>query len=391
MDILGQRRPKPALPFAGNFRVIDFTLSNCIHSEINNIAVLVDYRRSDLSSYLKQLGFLKTCCGTFHVLEPKARSYKGTADAVYQNLGYLHQHNADTILILAADHVYKMDYRKMLAFHEWVVADVTVGVISVPIEQAHRFGILTVNTEDRITEFIEKPRFPASDLASMGLYIFNREVLEERLTEDAADDSSSHDFGHDVIPSMVKRDKVFAYRYRNYWQDIGTLEAYYQANMEVVSELAPFSLDGGWPVLTKGTNLPPPAILPPGIVSRSIVSPGCLIRGEVTSSILSPGVTVEERAIVRNSVIMANSIVGEHSVIDRCVLDEEVNVGKFCYLGLGTSLISGNWDITVVGRSVTVPPFTAVGRNCKILPNVGAGDFTTNVVSMGSVVSPRLP
>lgn len=373
MDILCRGRAKPALPFAGRFRVIDFSLSNCVNSGIHDIAVLADYERRPMADYLgagASWGLGQR--GNFQVLEPKSGSYKGTADAIYQNLWYLDKGAAELILVLAADHVYKMDYRKMLASHERVGADVTVGVISVPIEEAHRFGIVTVNAEGRIIEFIEKPRIPASSLASMGIYVFNRGILTERLIEDAAQPSSPHDFGHAVIPKMVKQDKVFAYKFDGYWQDIGTVESYYAANMELTRQMPSFSLNGSWPVFTKENGSLAPEISELTIVKHSLISPGCVIKGEVERSVLSPGVRVEEEAVVRDSAIMANTTIGKHSVVDRCILDEEVNIGKFCYIGFGASLIPGNWDITVLGRGVTVPPYTAICRNCKILTWCGA-------------------
>ncbi len=208
MDILCQERPKPALPFAGRFRVIDFSLSNCIHSQINSIALLADYQRSYMANYLRRWNSVNVPDVRLHILEPVTGAYRGTADAVYQNLGYLRRYRADRALVLAGDHIYKMDYRKILAFHEQVKADVTVGVVQVPIEQADRFGTVTVDAEGRIVDFVEKSGTPRSDLVSMGIYVFNTEVLAERLIEDAAQPNSPHDFGYAVIPDMVKRDRV---------------------------------------------------------------------------------------------------------------------------------------------------------------------------------------
>ena len=388
MGLLCQGRAKPSLPFAAEYRVIDFSLSNCIHSGIGSIMVLVDYQRRYMADYLDGDSWIPAHFGSFDVLGPKASSYKGTADAIYQNLAYVEKQGADVVLILAADHIYKMDYRKMLAFHEQAGADVTVGVISVPIEEANRFGIVTVDAEGRIIDFVEKPRIPKTNLASMGIYAFNKKILAERLIEDAAESSSPHDFGHAIIPKMIRRDKVFAYSFDGYWWDIGTIEAYYQANMELTHEAPAFSLDGTWPIFTRDNNVLPPKVSQGGNITHSIISPGCVVEGEVENSILSPGVRVEEEAVVRNSVVMANTVIGKHSVVDRCILDEEVTIGKFCYIGFGESLLSGNWDITVLGRRVTVPSFTAVGRNCRILPNVGPADFATRAIPSGMIVSP---
>jgi glucose-1-phosphate adenylyltransferase len=390
MDILCHIRPKPALPFAGRFRVIDFSLSNCIHSQVRDIAVLTDYQHSYMDNYIRQWHRYNASSSNCCVLDPRAGSYLGTADAVYQNLDYLNRHDADMVLVLAGDHVYKLDYRKMLAFHRETNADVTVGVIPVPIEEIHRFGTVTLDVNSgRITDFLEKSPVSQSNLASMGIYVFNRRVLAERLIEDADNPVSRHDFGYSLLPNMVKRDRVFAYRFEGYWQDIGTVEAYYEANMELTKEQPCFSLNSSTPVMTQEQLSWPPYISRQSSIINSLISPGCVVRGRVENSVLSPKVWVDEGAVVRNSVIMGNAFIGRHSVIDHCVLDEEVKIGDYCYLGFGSSLIPGDWDITVLGKGVTVPPHTAIGRNCKIMPHVEASDFISNVVTSGSVLSRR--
>ena len=386
MDLLCYGRPKPVLPFAGSLRVIDFSLTNCVHSGISNMAALIDYQRQYMVDYLEEWRLANTGGNSLHILEPRAGSYKGTSDAVYQSLDYLQEHGPEAVLVLAGDHVYKMDYRKMLAYHHRAGADVTVGVIPVPVEEAHRFGMVTLSAEGRIVNFAEKPQRPTSDLASMGIYIFNREVLIEHLKEDSAQPSSPHDFGYAIIPRMVQQNKVFAYRFDGYWRDIGTVEAYYEANMELIRTLPSLSLNGKWPVFTGASGFMLPKLFDQGSIKRSIISPGCVIRGEVENSILSPGVRVEDEAVVRNSIIMANSTIGRHSVVDCCVLDERVNLGEFCYAGFGASLVPGDWDITVLGQGVTVPPGTAIGRNCKIFPGVKPSDFTANLVVSGSIM-----
>lgn len=389
MDILCQSRPKPALPFAATLRVVDFTLSNCIHSQINDIAVLTDYQRSHLESYLKCWHSANGVTERFDILEPQNGSYGGTADAVYQNLAYLQRQAADRVLILAGDHVYRMDYRKMLAFHEQVNADVTVGVAPVPIKQAHRFGIVSADTYGRILDFVEKPSLPMSNLVSMGIYIFNKEVLSRRLTEDGQQPDSPHDFGYAVIPEMAKRDRVYAYRFDGYWRDIGTAEAYYAANMEFTNPKLSLGLNGTWPILREETNLPLVRIVKQGSVENSLVGRGCVVKGRVENSILSPGVQVEERAVVRDSVLMPNVFVGHHSIVDSCILDEAVTVGESCYIGFGAGIVSGDWDITVLGKGTTVPAGYRIGHNCRILPHSGGTDFATKVIPPGTAVSPQ--
>jgi glucose-1-phosphate adenylyltransferase len=376
MDILCHERPKPALPFAGGLRVIDFSLSNCVHSQIRRIAVLIDYQRSSMANYLRQW-HLTNGPEDLSVLEPKAGSYLGTADAVYQNLNYLQRYNPEAVLVLAGDHVYKMDYRPMLAFHRQVNADVTIGVIPVPISQAHRFGIITTDSESRIIEFVEKPRNPQCNLASMGIYVFNPKVLAKRLSEDAAQPDSVHDFGHSIAPRMVKRDRVFAYRFNGYWQDIGTIDAYYEANIELTRELPSFTLNGAWPTLTyRDIGLPRARIFEHGNIQNSLISPGCVIKGHIENSVLSPGVWVEEQAVVRDSVLLTNTFVGYHSIVENCILDEGVNIGKFCYIGVGAAPTVTRGEITVLGNDVAVPAYTAIRRNCRILPHVKSAEFT---------------
>jgi glucose-1-phosphate adenylyltransferase len=386
MDVLCYMRPKPALPFAGRFRVIDFTLSNCVYSGINDLVILTDYQRSYMTKYLREWE-LTNAVRTFHILEPKVGSYKGTANAVFQNLPYLNNFNAENVLVLAGDHIYKVDYGEMLAFHEQAKADVTVGVIRVPIEEAHRFGTVSLGDGGEILEFVEKSRNPRSNLASMGIYIFNRDVLAERLKEDAIQPDSPHDFGYAILPGMVGRDKVYAYEFTDYWQDIGTPQAYYAANMELISAQPSFSLNGTRTVLTKRLNLPPPNISHKTMVVNSLLSPGCVIKGRVENSILSPGVLVDEQAEVRNSVLMPNVFVGYHSVVDTCIIDEGVNIGKLCYIGFGKPLLLGDGDITVLGKGVNVPSHTAIGRNCTALPHVGTSSFRGNLISSGSIFS----
>jgi glucose-1-phosphate adenylyltransferase len=389
MGFLSQERPKPALPFAGRFHVIDFSLSNCANSRIDNIAILVDYQRFQMSDYLRRWNLTNTDVMKFDILEPEVGSYQGTADAIYQNLGYLQSGGTDRVLVLAGDHVYKMDYRKMLDFHDQVKADLTVGVVRVPIKQAYRFGTVNLDPKGRILDFIEKSPMPRSNLASMGIYVFNNDVLSVRLVEDTVLANSSHDFGYAVIPRMVKKDKVYAFEFDGYWQDIGTIEAYYWANMEFIRGNPSFSLDGTWPILTADQNSSLPSISRQGSVQNSLVSPNCVVKGHVENSILSPRVQIEDGAVVENSIVMANAHIGYHSVINHCVLDEGVNVGKFCYLGLRNSPISGDGGITVVGKDVIVPQHTAIGHNCKLLPKVQPADFLSAVVTSGSIIMPR--
>jgi glucose-1-phosphate adenylyltransferase len=288
MDIFCQLRPKPILPFAGKYRVIDFTLSNCLNSGIRSIAALVDHQRLAMSEYLDRWNSTVRARlmgkGGLAILPPET-AYAGTADAVYQNLEYLNRQGSDLVLVLAGDHVYQMDYRKMLAFHEETGADVTLGVFRVPFEDAHRFGTCQVESSKRISGFEEKSENPQSNLASMGIYVFNREYLNRILTKDADNPVSTHDFGYAVLPRIVRQDRVFAFEFSGYWQDIGTVEAYYAANMQFLPGKPVLNSEKTWPLLTGSGDLPFPALAQNARVINSLISPGCSIKGQVENSV----------------------------------------------------------------------------------------------------------
>ena len=386
MDILCSRRPKPALPFAGNFRVIDFSLSNCIHSRIADIGVLVDYQRKAMADYLGEWHAMNGGATRLRVLPPTLGSYLGTADAVYQNLKYLASEEADTILVLAGDHVYKMDYRKIIDFHTMLKADVTVGVVRVPPEETHRFGIVSVDDESRIREFIEKSSRPNGNLASMGIYVFKKELLMKRLSEDAAESGSPHDFGYAVLPRMVRQDRVYAYEFDGYWQDIGTMDAYYQANMELLAEHPGYRLDSDWPIFYESPVLPVHVKGTEGNVTNSLISPGCVINGIVENSVLSPGVRVDEQAVVKNSVVMPRVTIGYHSVVDRCILEDGVHVGRFCYIGFGAGPTAGKLGISVLGSELVIPDHTAIGHACKVSYGAERAALKAGIIPSGSTL-----
>ena len=387
MDVLCQERPKPILPFGGRFRVIDFSLSNCVHSDIGEIAVLSNYQRSRISGYLRDWYLNNAGCISLSILEPKPGfSYLGTADAIYQNLDYLESSDADTVLILAADHIYKMDYRKMLDFHRDAGADVTLGVVEVPIEDGYRFGIVETDSKNRIVDYVEKPENPRNNLASMGIYVFDKEALIYRIMEYGISRPSKHDLTYTVVPEILKHDKFYAYRFNGYWRDIGNVNAFYEANMEIINLQKHFKTDGKWPVLT-GVNGNDQSAEPDNCdVTNSVIGPGCLIKGHVENSILSPGVIVDENAIVKDSVLMPEVSVGYHSVIEGCILDEKVNVGKFSYIGFGNDSPLENENITILGKGAVVPSGTAIGSNCKLMPYVCPEDIDSPVIASGSVI-----
>jgi glucose-1-phosphate adenylyltransferase len=386
MDTLCYSRPKPLLPFAGEFRVIDFTTSNCIHSRISDIAVMVDYQRESMTEYLNSWHPVNSSAASLRILSPKIGSYAGTADAVCQNIEYLKKQGGDTVLVLAGDHVYKMDYRGMVDFHRLMKADVTVGTVRVPVEETHRFGTVTADSINRIKEFKEKSSASRSNLVSMGIYVFNKDLLLRRLHEDAGELDSLHDFGYNILPRMVQTDRVFAYEFKGYWHDIGTIGAYYEANMELLRPRPRFTLDNNWPILNERYVLPVSGVSGEGRIINSLVSPGCIVRGRVENSVLSPGVQISEQAVVRNSVIMAGVFIGYHSVVDGCIIDDNVNIGNFCYVGFGAGLSVKDPEITVLGKNVTVPDRIAIGRQCNVSPGLGPDVFNTGVIPYGTTL-----
>jgi glucose-1-phosphate adenylyltransferase len=282
-----------------------------------------------------------------------------------------------------------MDYRKMLAFHARTRADVTVGVVRIPYDQAFRFGTVRLENSIKITDFEEKTPFPSENVASMGIYIFNKDTLRQCLVDDARRSGSSHDFGYSILPELVKQAHVHAYQFSNYWQDIGTKDAYYAANMELIREEPSFTLNSHWHVLTDGEEWPPVKKYDhgPGHVSNSLVGYGCTIKGRVENSVLSPGVYIDENVIVRDSILMSGVTIGAHGIVDHCILDEHVQVGPYCFLGFGPSTGSEELDITVIGKGSLIPAHTAIGKNCEILPNVKPSDFTDTIIVPGSVVT----
>lgn len=385
MNILSKVRPKPVLPFAGSFRVVDFVLTNCLRSEINNVMVLTDYQREYMGNYISSWYQANGSSKNLHIKEPYDGSFTGTANAVYQNLDYIEKANVQKVLVLAADHVYKMDYRKMLAFHDRVGAEVTIGVINVPIQEAHRFGVLTVDNL-RVQSFMEKPKFPKSNLVSMGIYVFNKEILVQKLREDAMNPLSSHDFGNSIVPNMVKSNRLFAYTYNDYWQDIGTVDAYYNANIELTRYVPTLTLNSTWPVLTLDDYIPYAKVISREGIASSIIGRECIIKGRVENSVLSPSVRVEENAIVRNSIIMKDTLIGANSIVDNSIIDEKVNVGDFCYIGYGSQSGLEGKNLTVIGKDSNIPSHTAIGKNCTIPPRTILINSKTSVIRPDTVL-----
>jgi glucose-1-phosphate adenylyltransferase len=326
---------KPAVPFGGKYRIIDFALSNCANSGIDTVGVLTQYQPLLLNSYIGigSAWDLDRKDGGVTVLPPYAESsevkwYTGTASAIYQNLNYLKQYQPEYVLILSGDHIYKMNYESMLEYHIEKRADVTISLIEVPWNEASRFGIMDTDEELRIVDFDEKPANPKNNLASMGIYIFNWNILKEYLEMDDRVPESSHDFGKDVIPMLLEENKkLFAYPFKGYWKDVGTVQSLWEANMDLLREECDLDLfDHDWRIYSVNPNQPPQYISPSAVVKESLINEGCTIEGEVVKSVLFQGVTVGKGSTILESVIMPDAIIGNNCLIERAIVPSEVNV-----------------------------------------------------------------
>lgn len=408
LSILSRQRAKPAVPFAGKYRIIDFTLSNCVNSGITNVAVLTQYRPHSLNDHIGigQPWDLDRTRGGLHMLQPylgRARSdwYRGTADAIYHNLWYVMPKQIEDVLILSGDHIYAMDYRPLIDFHRRKEASVTVAVQPVPLADASRFGLLVADGDGRVAEFQEKPAEPRSTLASMGIYVFDKRLLVDTLeVGEAVGERTMLDFGKDIIPSLIERGDVYAYPFEGYWQDVGTLQSYWETNLALLDDLPALNLyDPEWVIHTRSEERPPAKIMEGSHVSRSLVSNGCIIiRGTVERSVLSPGVIVRDGAVVRESVIMGDTVIAEGAVVDRCIIDKQVFIGAGARVGYGDdntpNLIEPrrvNTGLTLVGKNARVPAGVTIGRNVIVGPEVQEREFRGEWVPSGETVDSRMP
>ena len=374
LGVLTKKSAKPAVLFGGKYRIIDFSLSNCANSGIDTVGVLTQYQPLKLNNHIGigKPWDMDRMNGGVTILSPFMKEdsgewYKGTANAISQNIDYVDKMSPKYVIILSGDHIYKMDYSDMLAFHVKNNAEATISVIDVPYEEASRYGIMSTDEYGRIYEFQEKPANPKSTLASMGVYIFTWEILREYLIRDEQDETSDHDFGKDIIPAMLSDGRrMFAYRFSGYWKDVGTIQAFWESNMDLVKRVPEFNLyDPEWKIYTPNAVKPPHYVASTGSVKTSVVAEGCMIYGRVRNSVLFPGVTVEKDALIENSIVMSNSYIGEGSVLDHCILGEGVVVGKNARIGFGDDIPNEhkpgiyNSGITVVGERAEIP-----GRHC---------------------------
>jgi glucose-1-phosphate adenylyltransferase len=381
LGVLTDKRAKPAVPFAGKYRIIDFTLSNCVNSGIVDVMILTQYRPHSLNEHIgagRPWDLDRGFTGGVQIYQPyRGRAvtdwYKGTADAINQNLNFLERGDPDLILVLSGDHIYKMNYASLIDFHTAKQADVTIATLNVTRDEARRMGILATDQEYRVVQFVEKPVDPPGTLASMGVYVFSRRMLTQMLMEDAKRRDSTHDFGKDIIPRMVQGGfRVFAYPFQGYWVDVGTIEAYWQTQMDLLKHPPALDLnDRSWIVHTKSEERPPVRIQEGAVVKDSMITDGCVIAAgaRVEKSVLSPGVTVGPGAVIRYSVILTDTSVEAGARIERSVIDKVVRVGRNVKMGLppkkGSDPAEGA-AITTVGKNASIPAGIRIPRGAVV-------------------------
>lgn len=362
---LTQKVAKPAIPYGGKNRFIDFPLSNCINSGIDTVGVLTQYQPMVLNEYIGngQPWDLDKMHGGVHVLPPYqtaagASWYEGTANAIYQNMAFIERYDPEYVIVLGGDHIYKMDYSKMLDYHIANNADSTIAVIDVPRSEASRFGIMTCDEEGRIVDFTEKPKEPKSTLASMGIYVFSWEKLRKYLIENENANTGSKDFGKDIIPAMLANDeRLFAYEFEGYWKDVGTLDSLWEANMDLLSPSVPLNLyDPNWKVYSRHNNMPPQYIGKNAHVENSMITEGSVVNGTVDFSIISSGVTIEEGASVKYSIVMPGTIIKKNAVVEYAIIGENCVVESDAMIGMNPESVPNrdDWGIAVLGHNITI-------------------------------------
>lgn len=396
LGVLTSKVAKPAVAFGGKYRIIDFPLSNCINSGVDTVGVLTQYQPLRLNTHIG-IGIpwdLDRNIGGVTVLPPYEKSsssewYTGTANAIYQNLDYMESFNPEYVLILSGDHIYKMDYEVMLDFHKANGADVTIAVMPVPMEEASRFGIMITDDNRQITEFEEKPEHPRSNLASMGIYIFNWKTLKEALI--AMADQPALDFGKHVIPYCHEKGApLYAYEFTGYWKDVGTLNSYWEANMELIDIVPEFNLyEEYWKIYTKSEILPPQYISDSSVVERSIIGEGSDIYGEVYNSVIGCGVTIGKGTVVRDSIIMNQTRIGDGCQLNKAIIAENVSVGNNVSLGVGEEAENDSaphiysHGIVTIGEKSIIPDGISVGKNSVIFGKTSAADYENSQLASG--------
>ena len=399
LGVLTSKMAKPAVAFGGKYRIIDFPLSNCINSGIDTVGVLTQYQPLRLNTHIG-IGIpwdLDRNVGGVTVLPPYEKStnsewYTGTANAIYQNLEYMEQYNPDYVLILSGDHIYKMDYKIMLDYHKSNNADITIAAMPVPIEEAKRFGIVVTDDDNRITEFEEKPENPKSNLASMGIYIFSWKVLKNALI--ALKDQNECDFGKHVIPYCFENNKrLFAYEYNGYWKDVGTLNSYWEANMELIDIIPVFNLyEEFWKIYTRTDAIPPQYISSDAFIEKSIIGDGSEIYGKVYNSVIGSGVVIEEGAVVRDSIIMQDTVIGKNTSVEKAIIAEEVVIGDNVEIGVGEEAENVlkpkiyNSGLVTIGECTVIPDGVKIGKNTAVSGETKPEDYPNGELVGGGVI-----
>lgn len=401
LGILTMDKAKPAVAFGGKYRIIDFPMSNCVNSGVDTVGVLTQYQPLTLNAHIG-IGVpwdLDRVNGGVSILAPHMREgeigswYSGTANAIYQNIDYIDSCNPEYVLILSGDHIYKMDYAAMLKYHKENNADATIAVLEVPMEDASRFGIMNADENDKIYEFEEKPEHPKSNLASMGIYIFTWSNLRKALIEDEKIHPDS-DFGKHIIPKMLgEGQSLYAYRFKDYWKDVGTIESYWAANMELIKTLPEFNLyEDFWKIYTKSDYQPPQYTGENASIKTSIVSEGAQIYGSIEHCVISKNVTIEEGAVVKDSIIMEDCVIGKNAVLDRVIVDQNTVIGDNVKMGLWDNIPNEqkpkiyNTGITVIGSDTVVPDNIEIGKNCVVYGKTTAEDYSESKLPSGQSV-----
>ena len=401
LGILTMDKAKPAVAFGGKYRIIDFPMSNCVNSGVDTVGVLTQYQPLTLNAHIG-IGVpwdLDRVNGGVSILAPHMREgeigswYSGTANAIYQNIDYIDSCNPEYVLILSGDHIYKIDYAAMLKYHKENNADATIAVLEVPMEDASRFGIMNADENDKIYEFEEKPEHPKSNLASMGIYIFTWSNLRKALIEDEKIHPDS-DFGKHIIPKMLgENQSLYAYRFKDYWKDVGTIESYWAANMELIKTLPEFNLyEDFWKIYTKSDYQPPQYTGDNASIKTSIVSEGAQIYGSIEHCVISKNVTIEEGAVVKDSIIMEGCVIGKNAVLDRVIVDQNTVIGDNVKMGLWDNIPNEqkpkiyNTGITVIGSDTVVPDNIEIGKNCVVYGKTTAEDYSESKLPSGQSV-----
>ena len=393
LDILSEKRSKPAVPFAGKFRIIDFALSNCTNSGIYQIGILTQYLPLSLNEHIGvgKPWDLDRRDSFVTLLQPNNSWYEGTADAIRKNIEFVKRYASKYVLILSGDHIYKMDYSKMIEQHKKTGADLTIAAKIVPMEEASRFGILETDDKLKIEKFVEKPKEPKSNKASMGIYVFSTQALIDAI--DAHPDIKDLDFGMHIIPDMIKTKKVYAYEYYDYWKDVGTYDSYVEANLELCHDTSLDLYDNKWKIYTKSEDLPPVKVGEKANITTSLVSNGCHIEGTVIESVLSPGVVVGEGSTIKHSVILNDVVIGKNCRIENTIIDKETVIGDNSKIGYGDDytvnkdnpkvLSSG---LNVIGKKLILPEGLIVERNVRIFSSSNPKELNVKHLKSGETL-----